>query len=86
MIEMTRGQMTILFAALFDAQSHMLATEGLELAFASIHRFGTVFGNGTTRSAVHLSTAGFLDPVLNDNPVAVETHEVLPARRFVNPR
>jgi len=53
---------------------------------SSICRFGTGLRTRTARLAVTPSTTGLLDPVLNDDPLTILTHEVLTARRFVNPR
>jgi len=53
---------------------------------SSICHSGTRLWRQTTRSALNSSTTGLLDPVLNDNPLAVEAHQVLAARRFVDPR
>jgi hypothetical protein len=67
-----------------DTPKAIQVTEGRRRS--SICRFGTGLRRRTTRSAVHPSTAGLLDPVLNDDPLAVDTHRVLAARRLVNPR
>jgi len=53
---------------------------------SSVCHTGTRLWRQTTRPALNSSTPGLLDPVLNDNPLAVEAHQVLAARRFVDPR
>jgi hypothetical protein len=53
---------------------------------SSVGRFGTGLGSGTTRFAVKPSASRLLDPVLNDDALAVKTHQVLAAGRFTNPR
>jgi len=53
---------------------------------SSVCHSGAGLWRQTTRSALNSSTTGLLDPVLNDDPLAVETHQVLAARRFVDPR
>ena len=53
---------------------------------SSIRRFGTGLRTRTARLGVTPSTTGLPDPVLNDDPLTILTHEVLTARRFVNPR
>jgi len=53
---------------------------------SSIYRFWTDFRLRSRWSAFHSSTAGLLDPVLNDDSLAVDTEKVQAARRFVDPR
>ena len=53
---------------------------------SSICRFEAGLRTRTARLAVTPSTTGLPDPVLNDDPLTILTHEVLTARRFVNPR
>jgi hypothetical protein len=53
---------------------------------SSIYRFWTDFRERSRWSAFHSSTPGLLDPVLNNDSLAVDTNQVLAAWRLVDPR
>ena len=53
---------------------------------SSTYLFWTDFRERSRWSAFHSSTPGLLDPVLNNDSLAVDTNQVLAAWRLVDPR